>query len=274
LGDRSQQRGALFSEVRVVAGCAEVHLGGRVDGSSDFGAQWIPSAGVVTRWTPTVTTRALYAGGWRQPTWTDRYYVDPANRGTPTLQPEQFTNAEVGAHWASTSGVAAGASLDLAAFTRRGTNTIDWVRPIGPAPRPAWVATNVGTVTTRGVELLAATPPIAGIRWTARGSLLRLESVRTAGLEGKYALRPLTQSAGLTAQVGEGGPLWLLVDLGHAKRVGETPYTTVGGRIGRRWGQAMVSLELTNLGRARALDASGVPIAGPAAALGVTWRGR
>jgi hypothetical protein len=64
------------------------------------------------------------------------------------------------------------------------------------------------------------------------------------------------------------------VDVAHAKRVREAAWTTVQARIGLRVGAAQLSAELLNLGNARALDASGRPIPGPQALLGVTWRGR
>jgi hypothetical protein len=64
------------------------------------------------------------------------------------------------------------------------------------------------------------------------------------------------------------------VDASHAKRVREAAFTTLGARAGLRLGDATLSLELMNLGRAQALDASGMPMPGPQAVLGVTWRGR
>ncbi|MEN9507699.1 MAG: hypothetical protein RLZZ621_262 [Gemmatimonadota bacterium] len=266
LGDRWQRRGAVFGEVRYAGSRFGVHGGTRLDASNDFGAQWVPSIGASVRVTSAVHLRALGAGGWRQPTWTDRYYVDPANQGTPSLIPERFENRELGlavthADW----------RLDIAAFQREGTNTIDWVRTRS-GPSRIWVATNIGRTDTKGIEWISSTPTLAGVRWTMRGTVLRARLERADAVEGKYALRPLTQSAGVTAQLFEGRRVWALIDVSHAKRVAEAPYTTVAARLGTRWHRVDGSLELHNLGQARAIDASGVPIAGRAVMVGLSWR--
>jgi hypothetical protein len=153
---------------------------------------------------------------------------------------------------------------------------VDWVRRIASAGVTAepWVATNVGTVRTVGTELLASTPALAGITWTARGSVLNVRADVVPGVEGKYALRPITQAFGVTARMGREEQAWVLLDVTQARRRGETGYVTAAARAGVRVRAATVTLDLTNLGRARALDASGVPIAGPAVAVGVLWRGR
>ncbi len=273
LGNRQQLRAAVFTELQQPIGTrVQGNIGARLDGGTGVGTRLVPSAGVTVVLRRDLTGRVNYAAGWRQPTWTDRYYVDPANRGTPTLQPELFQSGDLGLLWAPASGY----RVDGAMFTRTGRNTLDWVRRIataGVAAEP-WVATNVGTVRTVGTELLASTPALAGVTWTARGTLLDVRADVVPGVEGKYALRPVTQAFGVTARMGREDHAWLLLDVTQARRRGETGYVTAAARAGVRVRTATVTLDLTNLGRARALDASGVPIAGPAVAVGVLWRGR
>lgn len=271
LGDRQQTRGAVFSEVRQrVTTRLDGHAGLRLDGGSDFGAQWVPSAGLTFALGAGVIARASYAGGWRQPTWFERYYTDPVNVGTPTLVPERFYNSEVGVSWR----IPAGWSADVAGFHRSGRDVLDWVRPAGQRPAARWVAANLGTVRTTGVELLATAPPLAGIAWQARASALTASATVAPGIEGKYALRPLTHTAGLTARTLLGGRWSMLLDASHAKRAREAAYTTAGAKVGVRLGGMTLSTEFINLGRARALDASGMPMPGPQAIVGVTWGGR
>ncbi len=271
LGERDQRRGALFSELRQrFSSRIDGHAGLRLDGGSDFGSQWVPSAGVTVAIGQGATARANYAAGWRQPTWFERYYSDPANLGNPDLRPERFDNGELGLALRSRSGWHG----DVAAFHREGRDALDWVRPAGQTPPARWVGANLGTVRTTGVELLGGTPSFAGVDWQLRASALTASASAAPGVEGKYALRPLTQTAGLTARWSPSSRWWALVDASHAKRVREAAYTTVGARLGVAVGAANVSLELTNLGRAQALDASGFPMPGPMAVLGVVWRGR
>ncbi len=271
LGARDQRRGAVFSEVRQrLTRRVDGHAGLRLDGGSDFGAQWVPSAGLTVALHTGAVARASYAGGWRQPTWFERYYSDPANLGTPDLQPERFHNGELGVALRSRTGW----NADVAGFHREGRDALDWVRPADQTPPARWIGANLGTVRTTGVEFLGGTPQVAGVDWQLRASALTASATVEPGIEGKYALRPLTQTAGLTARWSPAGRWWALVDASHAKRVREAAYTTVGARLGVDVGGAGVSLELTNLGRARALDASGMPMPGAMAVLGVVWRGR
>jgi outer membrane cobalamin receptor len=271
LGAHDQTRGALFGEVRQrLASRVDGHAGVRLDGGSDFGAQWVPSAGITVALGRNTMARTSYAGGWRQPTWFERYYTDPVNIGTPTLTPERFHNGEVGVNWRASSGWHA----DIAGFHRTGRDVLDWVRPAGQRPAARWVAANLGTVRTTGIELLGSTPTVGGISWQARASALSASATVAPGVEGKYALRPLTQTAGVTARWTSGGRWSLLVDAAHAKRARERAFTTVGARVGVTVGDVTLSTELLNLGRARALDASGMPMPGPQALVGVTWRGR
>ncbi len=269
LGERDQRRGALFTELRQrLSTRIDAHAGLRLDGGSDFGSQWVPSAGLTAMLSPGAVARASYAGGWRQPTWFERFYSDPANLGNPDLQPERFHNGELGLALRARNGWHA----DLAGFHREGRDALDWVRPAGHTPPARWVGANLGTVRTTGLELLAGTPTAAGIAWQLRASALTARATVAPNTEGKYALRPLTQTAGLTARWAASTHWWALVDAAHAKRAGEAAFTTLGARIGVDLGPTTVSVELMNLGRARALDASGLPIPGPMAVLGVTWR--
>lgn len=271
LGDRRQTRGALFGELRQqITSRIDGHAGVRLDGGSDFGAQWVPSAGLTVVLGGGAMARASYAGGWRQPTWFERYYTDPVNVGTPTLVPERFHNSELGVAWR----IPAGWSADVAGFHRTGRDVLDWVRPAGQRPAARWVAANLGTVRTTGVELLTTTPRLAGIAWQVRASALTASATVAPGIEGKYALRPLTHTAGLTARWSPATRWSLLVDASHAKRAREAPYTTVGAKVGVRVGGMTLSTEFLNLGRARALDASGVPMPGPQAIIGATWSGK
>lgn len=270
LGERDQTRGALFTELRQrLSTRVDAHAGLRLDGGSDFGAQWVPSAGLTAVIASGTVARASYAGGWRQPTWFERFYTDPANQGTPTLQPERFHNSEVGVAWRG----AAGWHADIAGFHREGRDALDWVRPAGQTPPAQWVGANLGTVRTTGVELLGGTPRVGAVDWQVRASALTAKADVAPGIEGKYALRPLTQTVGLTTRWAPAGARWwALVDASHAKRVREAAWTTFGARVGATMGTAEVSAELLNMGNARTLDASGRPVPGAQAVMGVVWR--
>ena len=86
LGDHSVARGSAFGEWRQPLG-GDVHLDAalRVDRYSEFGTSWSPSVGI--GWWPAPTMRLRASGGraFRVPTFTERYYSDPANLARPEV---------------------------------------------------------------------------------------------------------------------------------------------------------------------------------------------
>ena len=53
---------------------------------------------------PHLKLRASASRAFRVPTYTDLYYHDPANLGSPTLRPERAWTFEAGVDWAPTTG--------------------------------------------------------------------------------------------------------------------------------------------------------------------------
>lgn len=97
LGDRYEDQIAGFAEAAL--GSVETRLltvGLRLDHHSAFGGFLSSSLAAGLRATPALQLRASAATGFRAPSWTDRYYEDPANIGNPDLEPERFRTAEFG----------------------------------------------------------------------------------------------------------------------------------------------------------------------------------
>ena len=80
----------------------------------------------------------------RNPTYTERFYEDPANVGNPDLESETAWSGEVGVRRRQ-----AGGMIQLALFRRWGRNIIDWNRADS---RAAWRATNLAELDFWGVE--------------------------------------------------------------------------------------------------------------------------
>lgn len=80
----------------------------------------------------------------RVPTFTELYYVSPANMGNPDLRPERSWTYEGGMAWRSGA-----VALTPAVFMRRGRDLIDWART---SPDDPWTVRNVSSATTVGVE--------------------------------------------------------------------------------------------------------------------------
>jgi iron complex outermembrane receptor protein len=89
--------------------------------------------------------RASASHAFRLPTYTDLYYHDPANLGSPNLRPERAWSYEAGMQWTPSTRWHA----DVAVFHRRERDGIDYVRR---SAADIWRATNVDRLQLTGVE--------------------------------------------------------------------------------------------------------------------------
>lgn len=269
LGSRAEWRGAAFAEL---SGGDEAHrmivLGLRADRSDVYGGFVSPSLALSLPLMDGVRLRASGSRGFRAPTWTERYYVDPTSKGNPNLVPEQFWSGEVGAR----VGPAGGLVLDVSAFARNASNLIDWVRPAGASSAILWQATNLGDARYRGVEASLAFPAWNGITPALHASGLDFNDSQGKGLSGKYALRPLTRKLGASAGYAISESVRTTVELMNARRANEADYYTGNARVEYRAGRTTLTLDITNLTNASWIDASGVGVAGRAVYIGAAWR--
>jgi outer membrane receptor protein involved in Fe transport len=268
LGDHEEQRQAAFAEATLGrSGSATLNAGLRGDWSSNTDAFASPTVALSLPLGRSVQMRASTGRGYRAPSWTERYYRDPANIGDSTLRAERFTAHEVGVRLSPVRW----ASADIAVYERRAGSLIDWARPSGSTPTTPWHTMNFASATYRGLEAAVMLPGLAGIDWTVRGSGLRFDASADAGTTGKYALRPVTRTIGLSAasRIGEAGSL--TVDAQSAQRAGESDHLLLNARVGQSVAGVRLSLELLNLANASYLDGSGKPVAPRSVFVGLAW---
>jgi outer membrane cobalamin receptor len=270
LGDHAQLRQAAFSELTVAAPRGAVlNVGLRGDRVQDVGDFLSPSIGVALPLAGAAQLRGSVSRGFRAPTWTERYYRDPANVADSSLAVERFWSSEVGVRMTPTGPVFA----DVAVFERQAADLIDWARPIGAPTGTPWHTMNFAAARYRGVEASLRAPMLAGVDWTLRASALRLDASSATGLEGKYALRPLTRTLGATASLPFGDAAALTLDALRARRAGdgEGDHTQMNARLGVPLLGVRASLELVNFTNASFLDVSGRPVAGRSVLVGATF---
>lgn len=271
LGDHAQSRAATFAQLTLGGGARPTLdigvRGDRISGQRDFLS---PSVGVSAPLGAGLRLRGALGRGFRAPTWTERFYVDPANVADSTLAPERFWSGEVGLRGM----VWGGALADLTVYERRATDLIDWARPADAAAGTPWRTRNFATATHRGVEASLRLPTLLGADWTLSGSGLRFESLAAAGLAGKYALRPLTRTLGVAARrpIGERG--MVTVDARRSRRAGERDGLMVNSRLTLPVRGLLASVELVNLADADFADGAGKPVAGRSAYAGLSWSWR
>ncbi|MDQ3389289.1 MAG: TonB-dependent receptor, partial [Gemmatimonadota bacterium] len=155
----------------------------------------------------------------RTPTWTERYYRDPANVGDPNLTPERAWSGEVGADAYTLAGV----RLGMAGFVRSADQLIDWAKP-SSTPQAPWETRNVEDARFHGLETEAEIDELLGVRWTLRGSWLSVRSSEAQGFISKYALRPLTESVSIAGDRGLGSAVHATLRAERARRLGSPAY--------------------------------------------------
>ena len=269
LGDHSERRHAEFAEATFGrASGPSVDAGLRRDWSSAVGSFVSPSLGVAVPLPMHAQLRGSASRGFRAPTWTERYYVDPANVADSTLAVERFDAYEIGLRVAPLPTV----SADVALFERRAHSLIDWARPAtATTPPPPWRTMNFASVTYRGVEAMVRITDVVGADWTVRGSGLRFDASVESGTVGKYALRPLTRVIGVSGTTHELRGASLTVDAQRARRAFEDDHLRLDARAEQRIGELRLSLELLNLTNEDYLDVAGKPVAARSVFVGLAW---
>ncbi len=268
LRNHDETRAAVFGEAVAGAGRAVMATAGlRADHSSTFGDFMSPTLAAAGRLGERIRVRASAGRAFRSPTWTDRYYSDPANLGDSTLRVERAWSYEAGVvlvpaeRW----------TVDLTGYMRDVSNAIDWVKPVGAPAGTRWQIVNLQEATFRGTELRLTRADLYGVDFTARGTLLSVEAEEAEGLTSKYALRPLTQTGSLEVAA----PLPYGLELGvigsHQRRRGEKAYHLLDARLGWTWREWTVFASGTNLGDQSYMDISAVRAAGRALGLGLRW---
>ena len=148
LGDHETQRISGFGEWRVpVNASIDFDASVRVDSYTEFGTSWNPSMGF--GWWPAARVRVRASAGraFRVPTFTERYYSDPAHRARADIGPETAWSGEVGADLFPTDEWMVRATV----FGRADSDVIDWQRETA-ADR--WQTFNVRNVDTVGIEIV------------------------------------------------------------------------------------------------------------------------
>jgi outer membrane cobalamin receptor len=277
LGNHSTSRVSGFGEWRrPIAKTAQLDATLRVDRYDEFGASWSPSLGAGWWPVPRVRLRASAGRAFRVPTFTERFYSDPANIARAEVGPEHAWAGEGGADLFLSSEWA----LHATVFGRADHDVIDWLRP---STAVRWQTYNVRDVDTRGVELSVS-------RSLARGGFVQ---VGYTGLDldasavdqlSKYVLDYAPHSLTAAASIPLPARLQMAPRLEVRERrrpyplaaggvaVGDRGYALFDLRVSRRFGEHYeLAVEGTNLFDATYQEVAGVAMPGAkwAVSLGV-----
>jgi iron complex outermembrane receptor protein len=264
LGDRVEDRGAGFVEAGYDRGPLRIRGGVRMEGRDNFGAWAAPSVSAGWDVAPALRLRGAVGRSYRIPTFTERYYEDPANVGRPDLDPESAWTTEVGADV-----VVASAVVRATVYRRDASGLVDWARPAAADESVPWETRNVESATFDGVEIQVDGVRAGPATLEFAGSLIDVESAEVEGFVSKYALRPLTRNLMAGVRLPLPGGLDLATRVQNQRRVGEATRTVGDVRLsapvldGRAW------VDVTNLTDATYPDITGLPAPGRAIRTGL-----
>lgn len=264
LGHHVRGRGAAYAALDVRAlRRFSFTVGARqeVYGSGD--GAFTPSAGFGAWLSSHWKVRASAARAFRLPSFTDLYYHDPANRGSPDLRPEKAWSYDGGLDWYPRDGLRG----ELTVFHRRERDGIDYVRR---SPTDIWRATNIHRLRFTGVE--AAFTTMLKRRQELDLRYTGLKGVRSAlpGIQSRYVFNYPVHS-GVASLTALGRGIAARLRAGVLQRYARDAYALVDLSLARAAGRLRPFLQLTNLANTAYEEIAGVPMPGRAVVAGLEW---
>jgi iron complex outermembrane recepter protein len=208
--------------------------------------------------------RASASHAFRLPTYTDLYYHDPANLGSPNLRPERAWSYETGLQWT----LAARVRADVAVFHRRERDGIDYVRRLAT---DIWRATNVDRLRFTGVETSVdarlATTQTVSLRYTA----IHGAQAAFVDLASRYVFNYPSQSAVAEWRGSFSHHLLARTRVGVLNRRARDPYALWD--VYGAWGEHALRpfVQLTNITATHYEEIPGIVMPGRAIVGGVEW---
>lgn len=264
LGDREQEWRAGFAEVAFRRRAVQLQAGLRYDDRDDVGDFLSPSASLRWNAAPRLALRGGWGRSFRAPTWTERYYTDPANIGTPDLAVERGWSAEAALEYQLDRG-----ELSVTAFRREAENLIDWARPDGSDDSVPWRTRNVLEARYDGVEVVVSRSFENGVSLNASGSWLTQDAGGEAGFFSKYALRPIHRELVARAILPLADDARLTVSAADRTRLGGGGGTLLDLRLTLPTEDAQFFVDVLNVTEADYADVTGLPIPGRRFLVGV-----
>jgi iron complex outermembrane receptor protein len=271
LGDHELGRISAFGEWRhQMSSRVQLDAALRVDRYSEFGASWNPSAGIGFWPATNVRLRASAAKAFRIPTFTERYYSDPANRARSEVGPETAWAGEGGADLFLRGGWVVQATF----FARADSDVIDWLRE---TTADRWQTYNVRDVDTVGFEIGTQKTLPGGAFVTAQFTTIDLDAATVTQLS-KYVLDYAPQSFTAAGLLPLPGAFHVAPRLEYRRRsrpAGTSDYVLLDARVGRRIARQLdLFVEGANLLDQEYQEIAGVRMPGATVAIGLSLRAR
>ncbi|MGH9256103.1 MAG: TonB-dependent receptor plug domain-containing protein [Vicinamibacterales bacterium] len=268
LGNHVTRRASAFGEWRhAVSESTQVDASVRVDRYTEFGTAWSPALGIGYWPVPAVRLRASTGRAFRVPTYTERFYSDPANWARADVGPETAWAGEGGADLFLSGGWMVSTTL----FGRLDHDVIDWLRP---TTAERWRTYNIRDVDTVGAEISARKTFRDGSFVQGGYTGLDVQAAAVTQLS-KYVLDYAPHAVAVGASIALPGGVQIAPRLEYKHRTrstGTADYALLDVRVSRRFRTYEVRVEGTNLGDATYQEIVGVAMPGRAVSLSLAVR--
>ena len=260
LGDHETARISAYGEWRQDVAGVQLESLLRVDTYDEFGTSWNPSLGAGWWATPSVRLRGSVGRAFRVPTFTERYYSDPANLAREDVGPETSWAEEAGADVI----LRGGWLLQTSVFTRQDHDVIDWLRQTA-ADR--WQTYNVRDVDTLGFEIGIQKSLGSGVFVHAQYTAIDIDAAAIDQLS-KYVLDYAPHSLAAAVAVPLPGGFRMAPRVEYRRRsrsTGTSDYVLLDTRLGRRINRTFdLFVDGTNLFDVEYQEIAGVAMPGAA----------
>lgn len=260
LGDHARSRAAAYGALDLRAlRRFSLSISAREEVYRSWSATLSPTVSGGAWLSRTVKLRASVSRAFRVPGYTDLYYHDPANLGSPNLRPERAWSYESGLDWAPSARVRG----ELTVFERRERDGIDYYRS---SPTDIWRALNITNLNFTGVE---AAMRYGGFdfRYTA---LHGTQDTIAPGFT-KYTFNYPTHSGVVswTGTLRHG--IVARTRIGVLDRRARDPYALWDISVARSRGRVRPFLQISNLTSTSYQEVLGVPMPGRSILGGAEW---
>jgi iron complex outermembrane recepter protein len=229
-------------------------IGAREEVHRKWSGQFSPTVAGGVWLSSRVKVRASASRAFRVPSYTDLYYHDPANLGSPYLRPERAWSYEGGADFHFGQSASASATV----FQRRERDGIDYVRR---SLSDIWRATNFQRLDFTGVETSLRWAPRRGQRFDFRYTGLHGAQDALPGVMSKYVFNYPAHS-GVAAWTGSFGGLVARTRAGVLDRRARDPYGLFEVSVAWSRGRVRPFLQFANLTSTSYQEIAGVDMPG------------
>lgn len=263
LGDHSRDRGGVFFESRMLLDNKfSVVPGAMLYRYSDYDWKFWPGLDLGYQVTEKIRNYFSVGKAFRVPTYTDLYYVSPANMGNPDLLPEESWTYEYGIRVNDRV-----ITASLTGFIREASNLIDWSRDLNDTTVTFWQVRNISDMTFKGIETGVTIRPNKICECVPVNSVSMqytyLDSDKSTGeYESKYALDHLKHQATANIRWTWISNISQSLKMRYLDRLSGDEYFVTDTRLTWKYEPVSLFVEITNLFDESYVEIGTVPMPG------------